>query len=651
MQRSRNRLRAVAALVMVFALFTGPSEAEEQYTLATATPGGTYYPIGVAISTLVKFELFPGDGIDLVAIPTAGSGENIGLLRDNASQFAIISGLAAYQAAEGLGKFEDEGPFDGFRAIGSLWRSTDHFVLRSEFAKSGTLGDLSNAVGQPASFGKKNSGTILKNSLLLEHLGLSINDFELVHEGYKGSVELFADGAVSVMNLSAGVPVSAVSDTLSKTGSDAVLLEVTDEQLKRLDAGTGLWSREIIPAGTYPGQTADVASIATPNILAVRGDIPDEIVYRVTKTIFDNLDKLQSLHSAAKQIDVDQAAVGLPVPMHPGAERYFQERGLALPFASDSGFGEAFLARYQTHAEARETINRGRVGIVTGPSTQTSARAIGDIALAVEGDGLRLITMTGKGSGQNVTDLLYLGGVDAAVVQMDYLQYAKQYAYPDLEERLRIMTPLFDQEVHVLVKHGIYDIDQLANKKVNIGVRGSGAELTSEIVFRQLDVDVERTYYGDHEALELVKSGDIAAAVFVSGKPMPLLEGVELSDGLRLLAVPKVDYKGSYTASSFDRSNYSWLIGRDEVETIAVRTAIAAYNWKPGTTRFKGVQQLAQRLIENLHELHSVGRHPKLKDLDPRADFGGWPRLPLVDDYLSRLDLAQQGRGTADAVN
>ena len=650
MQLSRISSSTMTVFMVVFSLFTGPSEAEEQYTLATATAGGTYYPIGVAISTLVKFELFPDDGIDVVAIPTAGSGENIELLRNNESQFAIISGLAAYQAAGGLGKFEKDGPFDGFRAIGSLWRSTDHFVLRSEFAKSGTLDDLSNAVGQPASFGKENSGTILKNSLLLERLGTPVNDFELLHEGYKGSVKLFAEGAVSVMNLSAGVPVSAVSDTLSKAGSDAVLLEVTDEQLKRLDAGTGLWSREIIPAGTYPGQTEDVASIATPNILAVRSDTPDDVVYRLTKTIFDNLDKLQSLHSAAKQIDVDQAAVGLPVPMHPGAERYFQERGQLLPVASNNGFGEAFLARYQTHTEARETVNRGRVGIVTGPSTQTSARAIGDIALAVESDGLRLITMTGKGSGQNVTDLLYLGGVDAAVVQMDYLQYAKQYAYPDLEERLRIMTPLFDQEVHVLVKHGIYDFEQLAGKKVNFGVRGSGAELTSEIIFGQLDVDVERTFYDDRRALELVKSGEIAAAIFVSGKPMPLLEGVDISDGVRLLAVPKVDYKGSYTASSFDREDYSWLIGSVEVETIAVRTAIAAYNWKPDTARFKGVQQLAERLIENLHKLRSAGRHPKLRDLDPRADFGGWPRLPLVEDYLYRLDLAQ-GDAAADAVN
>jgi hypothetical protein len=114
--------------------------------------------------------------------------------------------------------------------------------------------------------------------------------------------------------------------------------------------------------------------------------------------------------------------------------------------------------------------------------------------------------------------------------------------------------------------------------------------------------------------------------------------------------VPKVDYNDSYTASSFDRDDYSWLIDRGKIETIAVRTAIAAYNWKPGTTRFRGVQQLAERLFENVDELRSVGRHPKLRDLDPRADFGGWPRLPLVDDYLYRLDLAQ-GRASTDAVN
>ncbi len=650
MRRTLRPLIALLTLSIFVSFGTSSLKARELYTLATATPGGTYYPIGVAIATLVKFELFPGQGIDLVAIPTAGSGENIGLLRDNESQFAIISGLAAYQAAEGLGKFEENGPFDGFRAIGSLWRSTDHFVMRSDLAQSGTLDDLSNAIGQPASFGKEGSGTILKNGLLLERLGLPLENFDLVHEGYKGSVGLFTDGSLSAMNLSAGVPVSAVSDLLTQMGPDATLLEVTDQQLARLDAGTGLWSREIIPAGTYPGQNDDVASVATPNILAVRSDVPEEIVYRFTKTIFDNLDKLQTLHAAASQIDIDQAAVGLPVPMHQGAERYFRERGLAMPVVSDSGFGDAFLSRYRTHAEARQTVNEGRVGIVTGPSTQTSARAIGDIALAVDGDGLRLITMTGKGSGQNVTDLLYLGGVDAAVVQMDYLQYAKEYAYPDLDERLRILTPLFDQEVHVLVKHGIYDLKQLAGKKVNFGVRGSGAELTAEIIFGQLGVDVERSFYGDHEALELVKSGEIAAAVFVSGKPMPLLESVDLSDGVRLLNVPKVEYNDSYTASSFSRDDYSWLIGTGEVETIAVRTAIAAYNWKPGTERFRGVQELAERLIDNVQKLGAVGRHPKLKDLDPRADFGDWPKLPVVDTYLNRLDLAQ-GSVASDTVN
>ena len=174
--------------------------------------------------------------------------------------------------------------------------------------------------------------------------------------------------------------------------------------------------------------------------------------------------------------------------------------------------------------------------------------------------------------------------------------------------------------------------------------------MTAEIIFGQLGVDVERSFFGDHKALELVKSGEIAAAVFVSGKPMPLLESVDLSDGVRLLNVPKVEYNDSYTVSSFSRDDYSWLIGTGKVETIAVRTAIAAYNWKPGTERFRGVQELAERLIDNVQELGAVGRHPKLKDLDPRADFGDWPKLPVVDTYLNRLDLAQ-GSVASDSVN
>ncbi|MGI9438007.1 MAG: TAXI family TRAP transporter solute-binding subunit, partial [Geminicoccaceae bacterium] len=493
-----------------------------------------------------------------------------------------------------------------------------------------------------ASFGKQGSGTLLKNSLLFENLNIPIDQFDLAYEGYKGSVKLFEGGSISAMNLSGGVPVSAMADAMAKLGSEITVLEISDEQLARMDRGAGLWSREIVPANTYPGQTSDINTSATPNILAVRADVPLEDVYAVTQTIFDNLDWLQKEHSATKQIRLDQATVSLPVPMHPGAEQYFKERGLRVPIAS-ADFGDAFLSRYQTKQEARDTVNRGKVGIITGPTTHSSARAIDDIAAAVDRDGLRIIAMTGKGAGQNVTDLLYLKGVDAAVVGMDYLRYAKQYAYPDLDDRLKILTPLFDEEVHIVVKRGIYSLEQLAGKKVNFGEHGSGTELTAEILFRHVDIEVESTSHQDQIALELVKSGEIEAAVFVSAKPMPLLESIELADGLRFLSIPSIRYQDSYVESMITREDYPWLIDPKGIETIAVRTALVSYNWQPETARFEGVRLLAETLIDNLSDLSAIGRHPKLRDVDPMADFGGWPRLPAVDDYLARRGLAAEG--------
>lgn len=610
----------------------------EAYKLATATTGGTYHPVGEAIATVVNARL-AGEGINLEAVNTAGSQENVELLRRGEVDFAILSGLAAYQGMAGIGSFSDAGPFKDFRSIASLWRSADHFVLRSELVNSGTIADLAEVAGISASFGKKGSGTLLKNTLLFENLDIPIERFDLAYEGYKGSVKLFEDQSISAMNLSGGVPVSAMADALEKFGSEITVLDINDEQLARLDGGVGLWSREIVPANTYPGQARDIKTSATPNILAVRADVPIEDVHAITRTIFDNLDLLGQQHSAAKQIKIDQATVSLPVPLHPGAERYFKERGLRVPIAS-AEFGDAFLSRYRTKTEARETVNRGKVGIITGPTTHSSARAIDDIASAVDRDGLRIIAMTGKGAGQNVTDLLYLRGVDAAVVGMDYLRYAKQYAYPDLDERLKILTPLFDEEVHIVVKRGTYGLEQLSDRKVNFGERGSGTELTAEILFRHMSIDVERTSHQDQVALELVKNGEIAAAVFVSAKPMPLLEGIDLADGLRFLSVPHISYQNSYVESTLTRDDYPWLIDPKGTDTIAVRTALMSYNWQPDTARFEGVRLLAETLIDNLAELSATGRHPKLRDVDPMADFGGWPRLKAVDDYLARRGLA-----------
>ena len=129
----------------------------------------------------------------------------------------------------------------------------------------------------------------------------------------------------------AGVPTGAVSQLMAAVGDSVTPLEVTDEELMKADGGRNLWTRYVIPAGTYPGQDADWNTIAQPNFLATNVSIPEEHVYLITKTIYENLPFLQAIHPATKAMAIEKAIGGLPAPLHPGAARYYQEMGIEVP--------------------------------------------------------------------------------------------------------------------------------------------------------------------------------------------------------------------------------------------------------------------------------------------------------------------------------
>lgn len=307
-------------------------QAEGDYLMATASTGGTYYPVGVALSTLIKVKLQPKHKINMSAINSAGSAENIKLLRDNETQFAILQGLFGSYAWNGTGPVEKDGPQKDLRAVSMLWQNVEHFVIDSEFVKSGTVDDLQPLKGKSAAFGKKNSGTIGSNRKILSNLGFDLDkDFSLFYGGYGPSASALQDGKVDIINTPAGVPVGALTKLFAARGNDVTLLNFTPAQAKQADGGLNLWTPYLIPAGTYPGQTKDVNTIAQPNFLAVRSDISEDDVYMITKTIYENLGFLQAIHKATNAMALEKAIAGLPMPLHPGAARYFKEAGLSIP--------------------------------------------------------------------------------------------------------------------------------------------------------------------------------------------------------------------------------------------------------------------------------------------------------------------------------
>ena len=317
--------------VMAIAGTTGNAQAEGDYLLATASTGGTYYPVGVALSTLVKVKLQPKDKINMSAINSAGSGENIKLLRENEAQFAILQGLYGAYAWQGTGPIEQDGPQKELRSVSMLWQNVEHFTVKSEYARTGTIDDV-KGIGSVAGFGKKNSGSLGSSRTIFSNLGVDIDkQFELFYGGYGALASAMQDGKADLIGTPAGVPVGAVTKLFSARSGDVTLLGFTEEQAKRADGGMELWTPYLIPAGTYPGQDKDVTTIAQPNFLAVRADVPEDDVYRITKTIYENLGFLQAIHKATNAMALEKAIAGLPMPLHPGAARYFTEAGLTIP--------------------------------------------------------------------------------------------------------------------------------------------------------------------------------------------------------------------------------------------------------------------------------------------------------------------------------
>lgn len=194
------------------------------------------------------------------------------------------------------------------------------------------MSDLMNAKGMTVAMGKKNSGTLGSNMVLVSGLGADFeNDFDFMYGGYGPSVDALANGQVVAAGIPSGTPTSAITQLMSTNEGKFTVLNVTEEEALRMDAGRELWTPFTIPAGTYPGQDADITTVAQPNFLAVNADVDENHVYLLTKTLYENLPFLQAIHPATKAMSIEAAMAGLPVALHPGAIRYYKEAGLEIP--------------------------------------------------------------------------------------------------------------------------------------------------------------------------------------------------------------------------------------------------------------------------------------------------------------------------------
>lgn len=326
----KKRILSIAIASLLTVGMSSVFAESKDYVLSTASTGGTYHPVGTAISTLSKIKLLPKKKFSLTAVNSAGSGANVQALGAGTADFAILQGLYGSYAATGTGPVTAKQT--NMRSITMLWQNVEQFIIGKDMAKTGTMADMLVLKGKSAGFGKQNSGTLGSNKVLLKGLGLDIDkDFTLVHAGYGPTADALANGQIAGAGIPSGPPTGAITKLMAANKGKFVLLNVTTEQAEKMNSGRNLWTPYTIKAGTYPGQDADVNTIAQPNFLAVNASVDQEHVYLLTKAIYENLPFLQAIHKATKAMNKDAAMAGLPVPLHPGAAKYYKEIGLTIP--------------------------------------------------------------------------------------------------------------------------------------------------------------------------------------------------------------------------------------------------------------------------------------------------------------------------------
>jgi TRAP transporter TAXI family solute receptor len=305
---------AAAALTASTAVLAAPTF----INVLTGGTSGVYYPVGVALSQVYSTGI---DGSKTSVQATKASVENLNLLQIGRGELAFALGDSVSDAWAGVEEAGFKAPLKRLRAIAGTYPNYIQIVA-SEDSGIKTLADLK---GKRISVGAPKSGTELNARAIFKAAGLTYEDMGKVEFlPFAESVELMKNRQLDATLQSSGLGMAAIRDLSStmKLSYVAVPQDVVTQ------IGNAAYQPGMIPAGTYDGQSADVPTVAITNILVSHNKVSDEVAYQMTKLLFDNLERLGNAHSAAKDIKLETAAQNLPIPLHPGAERYYREVGL-----------------------------------------------------------------------------------------------------------------------------------------------------------------------------------------------------------------------------------------------------------------------------------------------------------------------------------
>ncbi|HXC13464.1 MAG TPA: TAXI family TRAP transporter solute-binding subunit [Stellaceae bacterium] len=313
----------------------------------------------------------------------------------------------------------------------------------------------------------------------------------------------------------------------------------------------------------------------------------------------------------------------------------------------------ANAARYVATPPAQVAVNRGVVELETGRANGVSVQIAEDLANGIDdGATRRVLPVVGKGGLQNITDLQLLHGVDLAILQDDVLNYARQQnMFPGLDSSITYITKLYNEEFQLLARSDVKTVADLANQKVNIGLRGGGTEVTATRLFALLNVPIVVTNDDERAALDKLRRGDIAAMAFVAGKPAPIFRDLIGENNLHFLAIPlNPAVTAVYVPARLTADDYPALIQYNQpIDTIAVGAVLAVANLQPDSDRYRNVVNFVDAFFTGFQSLLTPGHQPKWSEVNIAADLPGWRRFPPAADWLQR-NAPSAGAPTEDTL-
>ena len=315
------------------------------------------------------------------------------------------------------------------------------------------------------------------------------------------------------------------------------------------------------------------------------------------------------------------------------------ELGFQRPEESDQRIVVA-QAQNDRASTLRERVNKGTVRLMAGGVNGTYIQVAADLASVLDDvEDLRILPLIGKGSVQNITDLLYLRGIDICIVQSDVLTYLqRQKTFRALNRRVHFITKLYNEEFHLLADRETETIQDLAGKKVNVGINGSGTHMTASTVFDTLEIEIDPTSFDQALALEKLKQGEIAAMVYVVGKPARLFQDMKAEGGIHFVPVPSTTpLLEHYLVSHLTTEDYPGLVPEgSKISTVAVGAVLAAFNWSPDTPRYQNVARFVDAFFSHFEEFQKAPRHEKWKEVKLTARIPGWTRFKAAGDWLKQ---------------